>query len=135
MAQNTMNAYLACLKPIIGDGDLASVFTNEATIMQMENPSLSVHDVIQNTISKLAAEQQITPQLQQRLELANQIAEISGQNAALVKAMDANSNVNSLRDVAVHYDTDAIQAAMGQDNGPSASQIRARLPNSGSAVE
>jgi hypothetical protein len=135
MAQNTMDAYLACLKPIIGDGDLASAFTNEARIAQEENPSLSVHDVIQNTISKLAAEQQITPQLQQRLELANQIAEISGQNAGLVKAVDAKSEVNSVRDFAVHFDTHAIQAAMGQDNGQLASQIRARLFNPGSAVE
>jgi hypothetical protein len=79
-----MDATLACLMPLLGDGDLASIFTNEARNAQEENPGLSVHDVIQNTISKLAAEQQITPQLEQRLELANKIAEISDQNVGLV---------------------------------------------------
>jgi hypothetical protein len=122
-----MDATLACLMPLLGDGDLASIFTNEARNAQEENPGLSVHDVIQNTISKLAAEQQISPQLEQRLELANKIAEISGQNAGLVKAVDASSNVNNMRDFAVHFDTKPIQAAMGQDNGQLASQIRARI--------
>jgi hypothetical protein len=122
-----MDATLACLIPLMGDGNLASVFRNEAKNVQEENPSLSVHDVIQNTISKLAAEQQITPQLQQRLELANKITEISGQNAGLVKAIDADSNVNSMRDFAVHFDTSKLQAAMGEENGQLASQIRARL--------
>ena len=122
-----MDATLACLMPLLGDGDLASIFTNEARNAQEENPGLSVHDVIQNTISKLAAEQQIPPQLEQRLELANKIAEISGRNAALVKAVDASSNVNNMRDFAVHFDAHPIQAAMGQDNGQLASQIRARI--------
>jgi hypothetical protein len=122
-----MDATLACLMPLLGDGDLASVFTNEARNSQEENPGLSVHDVIQNTISKLAAEQQITPQLEQRLELANKIAEISDQNVGLVKAVDASSNVNNMRDFAVHFDTNPIQAAIGQDNDQLASQIRARI--------
>jgi hypothetical protein len=122
-----MDATLACLMPILGDGDLVSVFANEARNAQEENPDLSVHDVIQNTISKLAAEQQITPQLEQRLELANKIAEISDQNVGLVKAVDASSNVNNMRDFAVHFDTNPIQAAIGQDNDQLASQIRARI--------
>ncbi len=133
--QNTMDATLACLMPLIGGGDLASVFTNDARIAHMENSSLSVHDVIQNTISKLAAEQQITPELQKRLELANKIAEISDQNAGLVKAVDDDSNVNNLRDFDVHFDTSKIQAAMLNDKGQLASQIRARLLNSGFVVE
>ena len=72
-------------------------------------------DALNEAITGLEKSGTITTTEADRLRLANRIAELSNNNIALVKAIESDETVNSLRDFAIHYDASSIANSLGPE--------------------
>ncbi len=99
-----------------------------ATPIKMQSPELTANDVVFEAINQLVAQGKLSAQLQQRLNLALEIAKISGNNSALIKAIDADDRVNSVRDFSVHYDTTGLSQATSDSTPPPPTEDQPEAP-------
>ncbi|KAK3937415.1 hypothetical protein QBC46DRAFT_319727 [Diplogelasinospora grovesii] len=117
---------LNALKPILGDDVFTSIDT-EVKAVQHQSPQLGSYDAIKTAVSNLVAQGKIDGQLNDRLSLALEIAEISNNNQEIIKAVDEKTNVNSLREFAVQFDTAALQKTLSSDNRAPAEDAAAAI--------
>jgi hypothetical protein len=127
MASEAANV-LGSLQPVL-QGDNVALVKDETDAVLQQSPGLNPYDAIKTAIEHLVSQNKIAAQLDDRLSLALEIAKLTNNNRDIIKAVDQNANVNSVRDFAVHFDTAAIQktispSAPGTPSTDAATAIR-----------
>ncbi|KAG4435408.1 hypothetical protein IFR05_009115 [Cadophora sp. M221] len=102
---SALESRLIVVKSILPQ-DLASLLTDAVHSAHAgdANPSTIILLAIQDLEKSL----KLTSTQVASLKLANEVAEITGDNIGLVKAIDSDQAVNSLREFALHYQVQAI---------------------------
>jgi hypothetical protein len=117
---------LAALQPLLTQ-EIFNLLQSEVEALQATQADPNT--VFQEAVEKLRAENKIIPELADRLSLAITIAKISGNNHALVKAVDDSNLVQNVRDFAVHFDTAAIESVISAEPPKPGDAPASRLPN------
>jgi hypothetical protein len=105
---STIDGRIQVLQAISSETVSAALAT---AVHALDSQGLTISDAVNKVIANLEQSGQITSGEADRLRLANNVAEVSNNNMGLVKAIDSNETVNSLRELALHYDASAIAKA------------------------
>jgi hypothetical protein len=97
------------------DGEQLDLLKRRSDELGIQSPGIAPDEVIEKAILELRSEGKITDGLAQRLSLAISIAKISGNNRAIIKAVDNDRFVNSIREFALRFDTAAIEKTIAAD--------------------
>ena len=89
--------------------DALKAFQDDVAAVLFRSSDLDLYEALKVACHHLRDARKITAEVADRLDLALDVSRLSGNNRALIKAVDERTNVNSLRDLAVHFDTATIR--------------------------
>ncbi|KAJ2899081.1 hypothetical protein MKZ38_003437 [Zalerion maritima] len=132
MMGTAVTELLDCIRPIVESGGHFDLFQAAIEGLIQENPeNLSSYELAHRTVRKLSDDGKLGKGMETRLDLAIQVAQLSGNNPKLVASIDRSSTVNTVRDFAVHMDTAAIESVFRNPDASSSSPPSVVTPGTG----
>lgn len=135
MAAIAIEGALAFLAPILKEvepfveGVVRDVIKKAMTDWQAAHPGQTVWDVFLGAVKKLFDSKTALQDVFNKLHLAGFVAKISNMSAQLVKSVNADPNVKTTNELAIHWDTAKIASVLEDGLKNTASAIRSKIFN------
>ncbi|KAK0651020.1 hypothetical protein B0T16DRAFT_453525 [Cercophora newfieldiana] len=118
-------ALIQAIAFILPSEDDVNRLRDEVSAIVDNSSPIDSYTAVQTAINNLHHGNKLATDLVDRLTLAVDVARLSGNNGALIRAVDERSNVRSLRDFAVNFDTAAISMALAPSSHETPSEATA----------